>query len=357
MSVYRSIAELPVRIDAVEFEGLVRPAQRGGFGRRTTIVRLRGAGATGVGEDVNYDAGEQKELVDHGLDLPIRGNRRLGRLERLLDELDLFGREPRHPEARAYRRWAVSSAALDLALRQQRRPFHHLVGLVPRPVRFVKSMSLGAAASIEPVSRILRRRPTTRFKLDAGRGWTAATADSLRGTGAVEIVDLKGAYHGTPVDLAADPALYLTIARGLPDVWLEDPAWNRETRAVLEPFLDRVTWDAPIHSAAEIEALAPRPRMVNMKPSRFGSLARLFEAYAWCRANGVGMYGGGQFELGPGRGQIQYLAALFHPEAPNDVAPTAYHDAETATDLPPSPLRPAPAAAGFAWREPQPESR
>ena len=37
---------------------------------------------------------------------------------------------------------------------------------------------------------------------------------------------------------------------------------------------------------------------------------------------GAGAYGGGQFELGPGRGQIQHLASLFHPDAPNDVAPT-----------------------------------
>ena len=33
------------------------------------------------------------------------------------------------------------------------------------------------------------------------------------------------------------------------------------------------------------------------------------------------MYGGGMGELGVGRGQIELLAALFHPEAPNDVAP------------------------------------
>ena len=36
------------------------------------------------------------------------------------------------------------------------------------------------------------------------------------------------------------------------------------------------------------------------------------------------MYGGGQFELGPGRGQIQYLASVFHPDGPNDVAPTGF---------------------------------
>lgn len=36
---------------------------------------------------------------------------------------------------------------------------------------------------------------------------------------------------------------------------------------------------------------------------------------------------GGQFELGPGRLQSQLLAAPFHPDAPNDLAPVAYHDA------------------------------
>ena len=35
----------------------------------------------------------------------------------------------------------------------------------------------------------------------------------------------------------------------------------------------------------------------------------------------MGAYGGGQYELGVGRGQIQCLAALFHPDAPNDIAP------------------------------------
>ena len=31
-------------------------------------------------------------------------------------------------------------------------------------------------------------------------------------------------------------------------------------------------------------------------------------------------------ELGVGRGQIDLLAALFHADAPNDVAPSAYNE-------------------------------
>ena len=63
------------------------------------------------------------------------------------------------------------------------------------------------------------------------------------------------------------------------------------------------------------------PRTVNLKPSRFGSIEALFAAYDFCEQRGMGAYGGGQYELGVGRGQIQYLAAIFHPDAPNDIAP------------------------------------
>jgi hypothetical protein len=37
------------------------------------------------------------------------------------------------------------------------------------------------------------------------------------------------------------------------------------------------------------------------------------------------MYGGGMGELGVGRAQIELLAALFHADVPNDVAPSAYN--------------------------------
>jgi hypothetical protein len=50
-----------------------------------------------------------------------------------------------------------------------------------------------------------------------------------------------------------------------------------------------------------------------------------------------------------GRGQIQYLASLFHADAPNDVAPTGYNLAEPPPGLPDSPLAPTPSALGFRW--------
>ena len=58
------------------------------------------------------------------------------------------------------------------------------------------------------------------------------------------------------------------------------------------------------------------------------------------------MYGGGQFELGPGRRQIQRLASVFYADAPNDVAPREYNEGPAREGLPRSPLPP-PDGIGF----------
>jgi hypothetical protein len=89
--------------------------------------------------------------------------------------------------------------------------------------------------------------------------------------------------------------------------------------------------------------------VVNVKPSRIGSLRALFEVYARCARERRPMYGGGMGELGVGRGQIELLAALFHADAPNDVAPSAYNEDHPPGGLPASPLAPRPEATGFRW--------
>ena len=110
-----------------------------------------------------------------------------------------------------------------------------------------------------------------------------------------------------------------------------------------------MTFDAPLCSLADIVKLSPFPRCVNIKPSRFGFLSELFRVYDFCERSGVRMYGGGQFELGVGRGQIQYLASLFHPESSNDVAPSRFNEATLATDIAASPLQPRADGIGFRW--------
>ena len=96
-------------------------------------------------------------------------------------------------------------------------------------------------------------------------------------------------------------------------------------------------------------ALPFPPKMLNAKPSRFGALRTLLDFYDHCAAHEIGIYGGGQTELGVGRGQIQYLASLFHPATPNDVAPAGYNLEPLPGGLPGSPLAPAPSPTGFRW--------
>jgi L-alanine-DL-glutamate epimerase-like enolase superfamily enzyme len=319
-----------------------------GFTRVTTVVRLRGGGEEGLGEDVTY-AGE---LHPPPADLPLERARTLDELSALLEGRDLFGGAALRMDAfRFYRRWAFESAALDLALRQAGTTLAAALGREPRPVTFVVSTRIGDPPSAKPLLRLIARFPGIRFKLDPTSDWDDALVAELAGTGAVDSVDLKGAYKGTIVDQPPDPALYARVAEGLPGVWIEDPALTPETDPVLAPHRERITWDAPIHGVEDVIRLPFPPRTINVKPSRFGSVRALLEAYDYCAEQGIGVYGGGQFELGPGRGQIQYLASLFHPDAPNDVAPGGYNEPDPPDGLPLSPLPPAAAPAGFRWGE------
>jgi len=346
VSLYASVRDLPLTVEGYSLEGLELLVSSG-FLRKTTVILLAGAGEEGLGEDVTYDAAEHDLLQGRGPDLPLDGAWTLGTFSEHLATLPLFDHEPEQHAYLDYRRWAFESAALDLALRQAGLSLGDAVGRTPEPLTFVVSMRLGEPATTERLRAWLDLYPTLRFKLDATPDWNDELIAELEATGAVDSVDFKGQYHGTSVDTVPDAALYLRIVAGLPAAWLEDPALTPETEAVLEPHHDRVTWDAVIHSVADIEALRWPPRTVNVKPSRFGSVERLFAAYEHCAAHGIGAYGGGQFELGVGRDQIQLLASLFHPGTPNDVAPGGFN-VDPQPGLPSSPLDVVARATGFA---------
>lgn len=351
MSSYERLADLPVRIDGYRLEALGQDVG-GGFTRVTTVIHLEGGGEEGIGEDVCYDPDDHRDQLLAGATLPLAGGFTIDGFSRHLDGVDLFPTAPpRYADGAHYRRWAYESAALDLALRQAGISLAEALGLTPRPVEFVVSMRLPEPADAEPVRRWLARDPGLRFKLDPTATWSPELVAELRDSGAVATVDLKGHYSGTPVDLDADPALYSLLVRELPEAWIEDPRLTPETREALAGHEGRVTWDAPIRSLADILALPWTPRTINMKPSRFGPLRNLFEVHDHLRGNGIRAYGGGQFELGPGRGQIQYLASLFHPDMPNDVAPTGYNESVPPADLPGSPLAVAAWPIGFRWGE------
>jgi hypothetical protein len=343
------LAELSVEISDYALEGLEAQVSSE-FVRKSTVIRMRGGGEEGVGEDVTYDAVDHEIMQAAGPTLPLAGRFTLAELSARLAELDLFAQPPQREVSARYRTWAYESAALDLALRQAGTTLHAALARELQPVRYVVSLRLGEPPTIEPLASRLARDPTLRFKLDPTSSWDERLIGELCATGAVDSVDFKGLYTGTIVDQPADPVLYERVVSAFPDAWIEDPKLTDEVDAILAPHRDRFSWDAPIHSIEDIEALPYPPRMVNIKPSRLGGLRSLLDAYDYCAANSIGNYGGGQFELGVGRGQIQYLASLFHGDAPNDVAPTGFNLPEPPDGLPPSPLAPAPSATGFRWR-------
>jgi L-alanine-DL-glutamate epimerase-like enolase superfamily enzyme len=350
MGSYSNLASLRLEIDECVLEPLEQGVS-GAWTRRTTVVRLRGGGLDGVGEDVNYEAAEQAAFQAAGAHWPLAGTYTLDELSHLLDTLDLFPQPAAYPASRLYRRWAFESAALDLALGQAGLSLGDALGRKPAPLSFVVSMGLGEPPELTRLRRWRELYPAVRFKLDPTGAWTDAVYAELIETGAVATADLKGRYSGPYAGTTPSPELYRRVAEAFPDAWLEDPRLAPELDAALEPHRDRITWDAPLHSAADILQLPFQPSAINVKPSRFGFLSELMRVYDYCEARGIRMYGGGQFELGPGRGQIQLLASLFHPDAPNDVAPSAYNHPEPVAGLLASPLAPRPSATGFRWED------
>ena len=355
MGTYGRVADLPITVESYELED--RDREYGEFTRPSTIIHLRGDGQEGLGEDVVYDVLDHVAHRDAGPVLDLTGPGTLGELCELLGELDLFpGAPPVRDPSRHYRRWAYESAALDLALRQSGVPLHEAVGRDPKRLTFVCSTRLGGIgedappSTTEPVRKRLAKYPSLRFKLDPENDWDDELIAELKEIAGVDVLDLKGLYKGTPVDVDTDPELYRKVTDAFPNAYIEDPDVNEETEAVLEPHSDRITWDAPLHSLADV--VERIPKAINSKPSRFGSLQELMSVYDHCEREGIAIYGGGQGEQGVGRGQIEYLASLFHPDTPNDVAPSGYNDPAVPDGLPATPMDPVPAEVGFRWGQP-----
>src|SRR5690606_7529090 len=124
---------------------------------------------------------------------------------------------------RLYRRWALESAALDLALRQAGRSLAEALGRAPAPVEYVVSLGLGEPPSLAPVRERLARYPGLAFKLDPTPDWSEPLIAELAATDTVRTLDLKGQYRGPYTGTPPDPALYARLAAAFPAAWLEDP--------------------------------------------------------------------------------------------------------------------------------------
>jgi hypothetical protein len=124
MSTYDSVKDLPLEIDGYDLEPLEQEVARG-FTLRRTVVVLRGGGEEGRGEEVDYNPTIQQEFQARHGELPVAG-------AHTLDSFSLL-----QSGQTDYRRWALESAALDLALRQAGKTLGDAIGRTPRPVRFV----------------------------------------------------------------------------------------------------------------------------------------------------------------------------------------------------------------------------
>ena len=351
---YDALAGRPVHVDAWSLERHERETSSG-FTRKTTVFVAEGVGHVGRGEDVTYDAEDHDQLTGPPPGLPV-GDATLDAASTALESVDLFpAGAPQRPVSRRYRRWAVESALLDLALRQDGADLGEALGRPPAPVRFVVSTSLGDPPSTAPVERWLDVDPALEFKVDVTAPLPEGVLEALVGTGRVRTVDLK-AHYGPPTDEQShrgqpepDPAFYRALLEAFPAATFEDPAVTDATRPVLEPEVHRLSWDAPIHAVDEFEAMPLAVGRCNVKPSRFGTLERLFDFLDFADRTGLERYGGGQFELSVGRGQLHELASRWYPDGPNDVAPAGYNDPELDPGLPGSPLAPPADPAGFRW--------
>jgi hypothetical protein len=136
-SLWPRLAELPLVIDqACEYERM-HAVLAYEFDRITTHVRLVGAGANGLGEDVSVFREDGTALHETRPSLPLAGEWTLAGFCDHLATLALWPEPPEWDVALRFRNWAVESAALDLALRQAGRPLHEVLELEPMPVRFV----------------------------------------------------------------------------------------------------------------------------------------------------------------------------------------------------------------------------
>src|SRR3954469_23684576 len=252
-SLWPRIAELPLVVEACEYDRLHATfAQE--FERFTTHVRLIGGGTDGLGEDVSVFREDGTALHETRPHLPLEGTWTLAGFCDHVATLELWPEPPEHDLALNFRNWAFESAALDLALRQAGRALHEVLGLEPRPVRFVNSLGLGEQPSIEPLRRRIARSPGVRFKLDAEPAWSRTLIDEVAAAGAVDTIDFKGRYGMEVKDPEALGVLYDRVLAAFPDAYLEDPHDLPEIARRLGDHVERVSYDSPLRSARDIWA-------------------------------------------------------------------------------------------------------
>jgi L-alanine-DL-glutamate epimerase-like enolase superfamily enzyme len=318
-----ALVELPLVVERGWSEAsAVSVASYPGGRRPTSTVTLAGGGAEGWGEHVGWTEAAHVRFREAIPALVPRGRWTVGEWAR-----EMAGRT-----ADPHERAALEAAAIDLALRQAETDLFGLVGVPPRPVRYVVSFER-RADPVRETRRLLDAAPGIELKLDVDAAWPVAVWAGLAATGAVAILDWKGT--GTVAE-------HERAHRMLPMALLEDPRpgeipWSAGVRT-------RLAADAAVGRAADVGRLATKPAALNVKPARMGGVLEALDAVAAARAAGIVVYLGGMFEVAVGRAQLHALAALLAPDGPNDVAPI-----DTGAAPPPRPPRLVVGAGGVGF--------
>jgi len=263
--------------------------------RPSSVITLRGAGVVGRGEHVGWTEAAHVACRDRTLPCVPRGRWELAAWSASLATV-VDG---------PYERAALEAAAIDLALRQHGLTLFRLAGQAPRPVRYVVSFGQVADPAAEA-----SKQGDVELKVDADPAWSDATFDALAGAGRIAVLDWKNG--GARID-------HERAHRVLPDALIEDPCWDAAPWS--NGVTRRLAADAPLTGAEEVHRLPVRPAAANIKPARMGGVLEALAGVAACQKLGIAVYLGGMFEVDIGRRQLQALAALLCPDAPNDVAP------------------------------------
>ncbi len=258
-------------------------------------------GVDGVGEDVTYTA------QDHDgfplLEFPARRDaRRAVRAGGVAREL--FARPPEMDAARNYRRWAVESALLDLALRPARalaRRGARARGAAGHVRRLHAARRPGLGGAAAPAARALsgpalQARPDGRLGRRTGR---RAGGHGCRGRDRSE----GGVPRARPSTLLRTRSSTGASPRASRTRGSRIPALTPETDAALEPHRDANHLGRADPLGRRRRGAAVRRRAASTSSRRASAASpSCCASTSYCAEHGIALYGGGQFELGPGRG-------------------------------------------------------
>ncbi|ELY67184.1 hypothetical protein [Natronococcus jeotgali] len=137
---YEALQSLTVAIEDVTFEGRRIETESRTFER--TVIQIHGDGDTGFGEDVTPSIEAHKRLRKDGLALPT-GAQTLRSFISALDTDSVLSEQTALRANGNHLRWAIESAALDLALKQSRQTLATVLDRTSEPMTFIAGLQLG----------------------------------------------------------------------------------------------------------------------------------------------------------------------------------------------------------------------